>query len=187
MTCTRRDALKGIASVGVAAVAPGCSGLVDAPKKQRFTARELWALEAAAERLLPGAKDAGVMAFIDYWLEHAPFEVVERYLVTGALFLDKGAQERGGESFAAATPQVQDEILVEFASGKATSGKFDSNRFFRQFLELVLESYLGHPKYGGNRDAVGWRFIGLPDGLRSCWWNPHGLSTVLNPDNGFSD
>jgi gluconate 2-dehydrogenase gamma chain len=37
----------------------------------------------------------------------------------------------------------------------------------RDFFELVrghtLEGYYGSPRHGGNRDAVSWRMLGLPE------------------------
>lgn len=187
MTCSRRDALKGLAGLGASAVAAGCSTPEAQAVRSRFTAAEVSALEAAMERLVPGSVAAGAMDFIEYWLAHAPFEVVERYLVAGALELDTSAARQGASTFAGLSQEAQDDILKKMAAGQASTGKFDSERFFRQLLELTLESFYGHPKYGGNRDKVGWKLIGLPDGLRSCWWNPNGLSTVLDPNLGFSD
>ena len=65
--------------------------------------------------------------------------------------------------------------------------RFEGQVFVRQMMILTLEGFLADPRYGGNRDRVGWRFIGIPDGLRSCWWNPEGVEMVLSPDKGFQD
>ncbi len=92
-----------------------------------------------------------------------------------------------GKPFAGCTGEQQDAILKTFADGDFKAGKFDGSVFFQQLMELTLEGYLSDPKYGGNRNRVGWHLIGIPDGLRSCWWNPHGVEMVLSPDEGFQD
>ena len=78
-------------------------------------------------------------------------------------------------------------MLEACAAGEFKAARFDGGLFFRQLMELTLEGYLSDPRYGGNRDRVGWRFIGVPDGLRSCWWNPRGVERILSPDEGFCD
>lgn len=34
--------------------------------------------------------------------------------------------------------------------------------FFNRFLDHVMQGYFGSPRHGGNRDAVSWRMLGLP-------------------------
>jgi gluconate 2-dehydrogenase gamma chain len=43
--------------------------------------------------------------------------------------------------------------------------------FFQRLVTLTLEGYLSDPKYGGNRDWIGWQFIGRTP----CWWAPKRL------------
>jgi gluconate 2-dehydrogenase gamma chain len=105
----------------------------------------------------------------------------------GARHLDGVAGKEHGKPFAGCTGEQQDAILKLFVEGGFKAGKFDGSVFFRQLMELTLEGYLSDPKYGGNRNRAGWRVIGIPDGLRSCWWNPHGVEMVLSPDSGFQD
>jgi gluconate 2-dehydrogenase gamma chain len=43
--------------------------------------------------------------------------------------------------------------------------------FFQRLVTLTLEGFLSDPQYGGNRNQVGWRFIGRTP----CWWAPKRL------------
>ena len=40
-------------------------------------------------------------------------------------------------------------------------GRRSSRRFFTLLLTFTLEGFFSDPVYGGNRDGVGWRFIGF--------------------------
>jgi gluconate 2-dehydrogenase gamma chain len=190
MDYSRRELLFGLAGMGGSSlVIPRIvRGELPAPEEERpFGAKERAILSAAAERMLPGAAEAGVPEYLDHWLVHRSFRVVRRYLAHGARHLEAVAGKKYSRPFTACSGERQDAILRAFAAGDFKSGKFDAGVFFSQLMELVLEGYLSDPKYGGNRNRAGWQLIGIPDGLRSCWWNPHGVDMVLSPDKGFQD
>jgi gluconate 2-dehydrogenase gamma chain len=190
MNFTRREILVGLAGLGGSSlvIPKVVSGELPVPEGRRpFGPEQRKALAAAADRLLPGAVEAGVPEYLEYWLEHRSFQLVRRYILHGVRHLDEAAGKRTGKPFADSTGEEQDAILEDFAAGNFKAGKFDGSLFFRQLMELTLEGYLSDPRYGGNRDRVGWRLIGIPDGLRSCWWNPHGVEMILSPDEGFND
>jgi len=190
MKCTRREMLVALAGLGGSPlVLPRiASGELPTPEGERpFGPEERETLSAAEERLLPGAVEAGVPEYFDHWLSHRSFHLVRRYMAHGARHLDGTARKECDRPFAGCTGEQQDAILKAFAAGEFKARKFDGSVFFRQLMELTLEGYLSDPKYGGNRDRAGWRWIGIPDGLRSCWWNPHGVRMVLSPDEGFQD
>jgi len=57
--------------------------------------------------------------------------------------------------------------LTDLQTGKAPiqiggSTAFTSADFFSMFRQNVLEGMLADPAYGGNRDMVGWKWIGFP-------------------------
>ncbi len=190
MQYTRRAILVALAGLGGSSlVLPRIlSGELPAPAEERpFGPKQREALSAAVDRLIPGAAAAGVPEYMDRWLMERSFRLVRNYCSHGARHLDEAAGKRHGTSFGGCTGEQQDAILREFAAGDFKAGRFDGKVFFRQLMELTLEGYLSDPKYGGNRDRAGWRWIGIPDGLRSCWWNPHGVEMVLSPDEGFQD
>jgi Gluconate 2-dehydrogenase subunit 3 len=190
MNRTRREVLIGLAGLaGSSLVIPRIvNGELPVPDGGRHLGpQQRKTLAAAVDRLLPGAVDAGVPEYIDHWLAHRSFRRVRRYLAHGVRHLDEAARKGYGKSFAGSTVEEQDATLEAFASGEFEAAKFDGRVFFQQLMELTLEGYLSDPKYGGNRDRLGWQFIGIPDGLRSCWWNPHGVGMILSPDEGFQD
>jgi gluconate 2-dehydrogenase gamma chain len=63
--------------------------------------------------------------------------------------------ERFGRELAELTPAQQVEIVSDLSQRN------------RAFFELVrnhtFEGYYGSPRHGGNRDAVSWRMLGLPE------------------------
>lgn len=61
----------------------------------------------------------------------------------------------------------QTQALTDLQTGKAVvqiagSTAFTSASFFTMFRQNVLEGMLADPAYGGNRDMVGWKWIGFP-------------------------
>ncbi len=190
MSYTRREMLIGLAGAGGAAlIVPGIiRAAVPLPAGRMLLDADKWrTLAAVSERLLPGAVEAGVPDYMDYWLVQRAFERVRLYLAHGAQHLDQTARKGFGKPFSECAGSEQDGILSEFAAGKVKVDRFDGHVFVRQMMVFVLEGFLADPKYRGNRDRVGWRFIGIPDGLRSCWWNPDGVQMVLSPEQGFQD
>jgi len=129
-----------------------------------FTAVELAALAAAAERILPrdedpGAVDLGVPEYIDRMLADDVMRNWREPMRRGLALLDEKARGKHGASFAAAPPDAQDEILslVE----RETRGP---SGFFARLAHLTLEGAFGDPVHGGNRDEAGWRLVGFrPD------------------------
>lgn len=190
MIYTRRQILMGLAGLaGTSLVVPKiveCVHSVPDPERS-FEPEQRQILAAAVDRLLPGAVEAGVPEYLDYWLAEKPFRLIRAYLAEGAGHLDAIARQRHRKPFVGCAAEAQDAILTEFAAGRFKVGKFNGSVFFQQLMELTLEGYLSDPRYGGNRNRAGWEFIGIPDGLRSCWWNPHGVQMVLCPDQGFHD
>jgi gluconate 2-dehydrogenase gamma chain len=190
MAYTRREILVRLAGLGGAClVVPRiAAGEIPAPEEGRpLGPQERETIAAAVERLLPGAGEAGVPAYMDRWLTERSFRLVRNYLAHGARRLDESAGKKHGRPFAACPGEEQDAILKAFAAGEFKEDRFDGGVFFQQLMELTLEGYLSDPRYGGNRDRAGWRWIGIPDGLRSCWWNPHGVAMVLSPEEGPQD
>jgi gluconate 2-dehydrogenase gamma chain len=189
---TRREVLFGLAGIGIFG---GCRG-AGREKDQGtgafanseisqvlvFTPAQQPTVDAVVETILPGAEDAGVPDYMAYWLAQKPFESTRRYLLRGLREIDKRAARQFKQPFAGCKRQEREAVLKPFAEGKVNAKQLNGAIFYQQLVELTLEGYLSDPKYGGNRKRVGWRFIGIPDGLRSCWWNPNGVAEVLGYD-----
>ena len=189
----------GLAAAGSFGTAPGGGDGPAVPPLRFFTDAEADAVEAMAERVFPadstspGARDAGVMNYIDGrlaggWGEgerlyrqgpfHEPTDAGHGYqlpLTPRELYrwalrtLDDHCRDNyRGLVLAELPAEKQDEVLaavergeIEFGLATGPSG-FTSASFFSMFLTQVTEGLFADPMYGGNRDAVGWKWLGFP-------------------------
>lgn len=177
-TVSRREFVTGMTALGAVWIAAACSprdssapataatsgnamsGMTESPappqKLMHFTPAEAAEVEAFAMRILPsddspGAKEAGVLYFIDntlvgYAKEQAPL------FASGLTDLAKSVSTKHGASakFSTLTPAQQDEILKSI----------EKTPFFGAMRFATIAGFLALPKYGGNKDYVGWKFIG---------------------------
>jgi gluconate 2-dehydrogenase gamma chain len=128
-----------------------------------FTAAEARSAEAVAARIFPsddgtpGAREAGAVHFMDRVLaRHLPAErKTEVRAGLAALPVD----------FADLTRDRQDAVLRER----------ETTPFFATMRTLTLAGVLSSPKYGGNRNYVGWKLVG------------HDPSPVYQPPFGYYD
>ncbi|MBC7896089.1 MAG: gluconate 2-dehydrogenase subunit 3 family protein [Cytophagaceae bacterium] len=170
MSSTRRTFITSAAGLGAAWLATDWA-LVDdalahaakavaqqpAPSFTTLTAAEAREVDAMAQRILPttntpGAKEAGVIYFIDKAM--ASFEK------DALLDLRKGLtdlrtrvakQKKGATSFASLAPTEQDAVLRGM----------EKTDFFGLVHYLTMVGMFGNPSYGGNRDRIGWKIIGF--------------------------
>jgi len=121
-----------------------------------FTPAQATEIEAMASRIIPtddtpGAKEAGVLYFIDNTMttfakEQAPLFDGGLQTVAKAVSAKHGA----GAMFSTLTPEQQDDILRGI----------EKTPFFGALRFATIAGFLALPKYGGNKDYVGWKFIG---------------------------
>jgi gluconate 2-dehydrogenase gamma chain len=100
----------------------------------------------------PGADRAGVIWFIDRAL--AGYDEDKRELYKLGL---KEMQSRRAEMFPGSSSIVglaKDQQIQLLRSMEQTE-------FFQMVRYHVILGFLGHPMYGGNRDQVGWKLLGL--------------------------
>jgi gluconate 2-dehydrogenase gamma chain len=159
---------------------------------QFFTQDEVEFVDAAVARLIPqdelgpGAKEAGVTAFLDRQLA-GPYGAANRWYMQGPW--QEGTKSQGyqtrlapaqyyrvaikavddhcrkafqGKRFAELSPQDQDSVIGELEKGKIDLGDIKSDAFFGILLQNTIEGFFSDPIYGGNRDMVGWKMIGFP-------------------------
>jgi gluconate 2-dehydrogenase gamma chain len=103
-------------------------------------------IEALAAQIIPsddgpGAKEAGVIYFIDRAL--ATFDSDQREIYRSGL-----AAYRSG--LAASPP-------------RASIVSIEHTEFFEALRRHVVMGFLASPAWGGNRDKVGWKLIGFED------------------------
>jgi gluconate 2-dehydrogenase gamma chain len=117
-----------------------------------FTSEEAIQMEAICEQIIPsddgpGAREAGAIYFIDYALSQT-----EPYLQP--LFRDglkQLAEASAPQTFSALTAEQQFVVLK----------KLESTEFFRKAREYTILGFLGDPKRKGNRQELGWKYIGF--------------------------
>jgi gluconate 2-dehydrogenase gamma chain len=102
----------------------------------------------------PSASQAGVLNYIDRQL----FRHYRRYREAYRDGLERAGKmsiDRYGRGLAELAAPQQLEI--------ASAIERQDRRFFELVREHTLEGYYGSPRHGGNRDAVSWRMLGLPE------------------------
>lgn len=123
---------------------------------------------AFAERLMPGApgkpgaRDAGVLNYIDLALAGAYADLQDFYR-RGLAQLDAYCRKTYGEPFVRLAAAQQDEVIGTLEAGKA--GEFGwptAQAFFNTIRTHTMEGMFADPIYGGNKDFAGWRLIGFP-------------------------
>jgi gluconate 2-dehydrogenase gamma chain len=139
----------------------------------------------------PGAREAGVAFYIDgqlagawgtgdRWYMQGPFlqpldsghgwqsPMVPRDVYRAALpAVDNYARATYGDWFVPLPAATKTQVMTDLAGGKvalALGGQttFAGTDFFTMFRQNVLEGMLADPMYGGNRNMVGWRWVGFP-------------------------
>jgi gluconate 2-dehydrogenase gamma chain len=144
-----------------------------------------------SDDLGPGAKVAGVGYYIDGQLAGG-WGQGHRFYLNGPFFTaadsghgwqvpltpsevyraflpgyDQYLRTTYGKPYVDLDAATQTQALNDLRSGKAViplagSTAFTSADFFNLFRQNVLEGLLADPLYGGNRDLVGWKWIGFP-------------------------
>lgn len=119
----------------------------------------------------PGAREAGVIFFIDRALSTFDADLRESYREGMA-----GVQQKrkelfpGSESIAGLTNQQQIELIHAV----------EATEFFELLRTHTVYGFLGNPSYGGNRDRVGWKLIGFED--RMAYQPPFGYYDAKGGD-----
>lgn len=123
---------------------------------------------AFAERLMPGApdkpgaRDAGVLNYIDLALAGAYADLQDFYR-RGLAQLDVYCRKTYGEPFARLESARQDEVIKALEDGKAAEFSWPTAQvFFNTLRTHTMEGMFADPIYGGNKDFAGWRLVGFP-------------------------
>lgn len=119
-------------------------------------------LRAVVARILPGTDGPGAArAAVAEGIERALAEPYYRGLRRGVeTLLDQlqaQASARHALDFWACDSAQQDDLLSAVEHDPNPAMRF----MFRIMVSLSVEGLLGDPAHGGNRDGLGWEFVGL--------------------------
>jgi len=125
-------------------------------------------IEAIAAQIIPstggpGAREAGVLYFIDRALSTFAIDDREAYR-TGLAELQQKRKELFPTSTAIASLTEQQQMALIRA--------VETSSFFELIRTHTVLGFLANPSYGGNRDKAGWQQIGFYD--RMGWQPPFG-------------
>jgi len=141
----------------------------ESTRREVLSEAEWKIIEAITGRIIPadrepGAIEAGCVNFIDKALAHEDAAMKPVYRA-GLLGIDTVSKRRFAKPFVELAPDQQDEILAALEAGKAEGwppGDVSSEKFFETVRVHTIIGFLADPKYGGNRDYVGWKVMGYP-------------------------
>ena len=154
----------------LAAGALSCAPVTHSGDWRTFTDADASVIDAIAALIIPtddtpGAREAGVVQFIDRSLDG--FAREQRPLFTKGLAdlqLRVHAAHPTVDSFAKLDVAQQTALLHDLENAKSD--------FFTAMLTATMTGMLSNPEYGGNRDKIGWKMIGFDD--RFFWQQPFG-------------
>jgi gluconate 2-dehydrogenase gamma chain len=133
-----------------------------------FNSDDAATIAAFTERLMPGApgkpgaRDAGVLNYIDLALAGAYADLQDFYR-RGLAALDVHCSTTYKQAFMRLTAGQQDEVITAMVEGKATGFVWPtSQQFFNTLRTHTMEGMFADPVYGGNKDFAGWRLVGFP-------------------------
>ena len=176
MASGRREFLRQLALLSAALAAGAGAGCKRAPaappRTPTFDARRRTVLEAVCARILPtdtepGANEAGCAEFIDRQLGLPHFDALRTQVERGLDHLDDMMRKRFGRGFVEESAPHQDELLRAFQRTRVVPGA----HILSLLLTLTLEGFLSDPRHGGNRNQVGWTFVGY----RACFYHGRGV------------
>jgi gluconate 2-dehydrogenase gamma chain len=133
-----------------------------------LTPEEAQLVEAVSEQIIPsdrdpGAKEAGVVNFIDRQLDGPYKRFVEKYR-TGLACLTKTSQAMFKKSFVELGWTDQTRVLQALESNKAPKeiwSKLSSSEFFGLIRDHSMQGFYGSPRHGGNRNYASYKMLGL--------------------------
>jgi gluconate 2-dehydrogenase gamma chain len=147
---------------GISAAATGslisCARGTAAGEWRFFTAAEARTVDAICEQLIPadrdpGAKQAGVVNYIDIQLTKA-FRKHRAAYRKGLAGVDTTSRSKFSKRFVDLSPEQQLEVL--------NAVEENSRAFFDLILTHTRQGFYGDPRHGGNRKMVSWKMVGLP-------------------------
>ena len=109
----------------------------------------------------PGAKDAGVVNFIDKLLFQRFPDLKEKYL-KGIEAVEASARDSFGKSFASLAWDQQMLFLQKMERGELVIDRWkdiSQSEFFEMILRHTMQGFYGSPRHGGNKNYVSYRMM----------------------------
>lgn len=152
----RRRTLLGAALAAAAGSAVSC-GVKSSGRWRFFSDDEARTVDAITSQLIPadsdpGAKEAGVVNYIDIQLSRR-FKKHRATYRKGLLAIDAESRSAFGKRFIELNDDQQVQVL------NTTEEK--SKAFFNLILNHTRQGFYGDPRHGGNRNMASWRMLGL--------------------------
>src|SRR6266487_4790119 len=133
-----------------------------------FTAHEARTAEAIFARMFPatpgepGVAEIGVIPYVDRVLTDTYTNSTELYR-QGLTALDRIAEQQYKTRFADCMPPQQDALISGLERGSLLGMDTSvQKRFFDLLLAHLQEGLFADPEYGGNRNKLGWKWLGHP-------------------------
>lgn len=153
----------------VAVSQAACSAKEEASAFENLSNAEAREIIAIAARIMPttdtpGATEAGVVYFVDKALGTFMADAATPTRARLAAFQeDIPGAYAGAQLFSDLDEADQDEYL----------GSVEGTPFFQDMRFMTIAGFFGMGMYGGNRDNVGWKLVGM-DGPPHAWLPPFG-------------
>ena len=110
----------------------------------------------------PGATEIGVVTYVDLALAGTYRDKTEAYKL-GLGALDRIARQRYHASFADCSAEQQDMLIGELENGTLPDFHVPNQQeFFGMLRNHLQEGLFADPVHGGNRNKLGWKFLGHP-------------------------
>jgi gluconate 2-dehydrogenase gamma chain len=148
-------------SAGISAVLAGSGVACRRTRRDAwrfFTDQEAATAAAICEQIIPadqdpGARDAGVVNYIDIQLSRR-FRRYRQVYRQGLAEVDASSRNKFGKPFVNLAASQQVEVLNEIEE--------KSKVFFDLILNHTRQGFYGDPRHGGNRYMASWKMVGLP-------------------------
>ncbi|MET0029358.1 MAG: gluconate 2-dehydrogenase subunit 3 family protein [Candidatus Thiodiazotropha sp.] len=102
----------------------------------------------------PGAREINALTYLQWVVGDRNIDAQERaFILQGCDWLESLSREQHGRGFIALDTEQQEAMLERVARSEA------GENWLSTLLLYLLEALLTDPVYGGNPDAIGWRWL----------------------------
>lgn len=137
--------------LGGGAIAAGVPQFIDQQMLTEFGTGELFYMNAPY--------DLNAKLTLGYQEQYPPNKLYKKAIAE----INKFSQEKYQKTFAKLDENTQISIIEDLEAGKiALAGITSSTAFFNLLWKNAQEGFFADPKYGGNKNMMGWKMVGFP-------------------------